>query len=374
VTADDVLLRFEAVGKEFGKTVAVHDCNLEVRRGEIFTLLGPSGCGKTTSLRMVAGLERPDQGCIVFNGRTVANADRGVFVPPHKRNVGMVFQSYAIWPHMSVFENVAYPLRIRGIRGAELRRRVELVLSLVSLDGMGERQVPTLSGGQQQRVALCRAIVYEPDLLLLDEAFSNLDAKLRNQMRVEVKLLQRRLGITVLLVTHDQVEALTLSDRIGVMNNGRLEQVGPAIELYDRPATPFVRDFLGQTLTVRGTVLPSSNGRIAVALAGEGTRAATVYSHTHSLPDVKAGVGVYLSIRPEDVQLEAIEDVDPRSPSNALPGVIQALLFVGDRFEARVLLSTGESVLLQLPRSNRWREGKTVLLTLPEERTHVWPQ
>ena len=197
-----------------------------IQRGEVFTLLGPSGCGKTTTLRLVAGLERPDAGEIMLRGRIVASAAPALFVPPHKRNLGMVFQSYAIWPHLSVFENVAYPLRLRGTPAAALRERVTGVLDLVGLHGLAERAATLLSGGQMQRLALCRALVYEPDLLLLDEPFSSLDAKLREQMRVELKLLQRRLGVTVLFVTHDQVEALSLSDRIAVMQRGRVEQVG----------------------------------------------------------------------------------------------------------------------------------------------------
>jgi ABC-type Fe3+/spermidine/putrescine transport system ATPase subunit len=369
VSSAESLLRFEGVAKVFGKTRAVDSCDLEVRRGEIFTLLGPSGCGKTTSLRMVAGLERPDEGRIVYKGHVVADSQRRLFVPPHKRNIGMVFQSYAIWPHMTVFENVAYPLRLRGIGGAKLRERVERVLSLVSLDGMGDRGVPTLSGGQQQRVALCRAIVYEPELLLLDEAFSNLDAKLRHQMRVEVKILQRRLGITVLLVTHDQLEALTLSDRIGVMDRGKLEQVGPAVDLYDRPATPFVRDFLGQTVTFRGIVVAPSNGRLAVAVDHGAAGAATVYSQTHTLGHVSPGVAVHVSIRPEYIE---VAPADSHS-IGGVPGVIETLLFVGDRYDARVGLGGGESVVVQLPRNSAWAEGQSVLLRLPEERTQVWP-
>ena len=188
--------------------------SLEVRRGEVFTLLGPSGCGKTTTLRLVAGLERPDGGEITLRGRVVASVPRRVFMAPNRRNLGMVFQSYAVWPHMTVFENVAYPLMLRGTKRAVIRDKVERVLGLVGLEGLEARPATLLSGGQMQRLALCRALVYEPDLLLLDEPFSNLDAKLREQMRIEVKLLQRRLGITVLFVTHDQVEALVEGARL----------------------------------------------------------------------------------------------------------------------------------------------------------------
>ncbi len=248
----EAVLSLDGVSKLFGPTPAVDRASLEIRRGELFTLLGPSGCGKTTTLRLVAGLEHPDAGEITLRGRLVASAPRRLFVAPHKRNLGMVFQSYAIWPHMTVFDNVAYPLELRGARRPVIEDKVARVLGLVGLDGLENRSATLLSGGQMQRLALCRALVYEPDLLLLDEPFSNLDAKLREQMRLEVKLLQRRLGITVLFVTHDQVEALSLSDRIAVMQRGRVEQVGPPRRLYERPDSPFVRDFLGQTVIPSG--------------------------------------------------------------------------------------------------------------------------
>src|SRR5438034_3148222 len=228
-----MVLRLDGVTKVFGAVRALDGASLEVERGEIFTLLGPSGCGKTTTLRLVAGLEHPDAGEIALRGRIVASVPRRVFVAPHKRNLGMVFQSYAIWPHMNVFENVAYPLRLRGVKRSVVAEKVTRVLDLVGLAGLDERGATLLSGGQMQRLALCRALVYEPDLLLLDEPFSNLDAKLREQMRVELKVLQRRLGVTVLFVTHDQIEALSLSDRIAVMHRGRVEQVGPPRCLYE---------------------------------------------------------------------------------------------------------------------------------------------
>jgi ABC-type Fe3+/spermidine/putrescine transport system ATPase subunit len=276
---------------------------------------------------MVAGLERPDGGRIVYQDRAVADPARRIFVPPDRRNMGMVFQSYAIWPHMTVADNVGYPLRLRRVPAAERRERVERVLALVGLTGMADRGATNLSGGQQQRVAIARALVYEPELLLLDEPFSNLDAKLRNQMRVEVRMLQRRLGITVLFVTHDQIEALTLSDRIAVMNAGRVEQVGTPAELYDKPATAFVRDFLGQTVTIGGRVF-----------------------------------------RPEEV---AVEPAGP-DRGDAIGGVIETLLFAGDRYEAQVALTDGESVPLLLSRNVSWTEGQAVVLRLPPDRVGLW--
>src|SRR5579859_7154972 len=328
----DSVLHLEAVSKLFGTVRAVDRVSLEVQRGHVFTLLGPSGCGKTTTLRMIAGLERLDEGRIVFAGKTVADAETNAFVPPHKRNLGMVFQSYAIWPHMTVFDNVAYPLRLRHLPKQQIQQKVERVLDLVGMDGFANRPAPDLSGGQQQRVALCRALVYEPDLLLLDEPFSNLDARLRLQMRVEVRLLQQRLGITVLFVTHDQVEALSMSDEIAVLNQGCVEQVGAPSELYDRPTSPFVRDFLGQTIR---------------------------------LPD-------NVWIRPEDVQVTRRNGTIP-SPTS-VEGVIDTLLFVGDRYEAHITLTTGEPMLIPLARAGAWSPGDRVLLSWSNDRAQVWPE
>jgi iron(III) transport system ATP-binding protein len=347
---------------------ALDGVSFDVPRGHVFTLLGPSGCGKTTSLRVIAGLERPGQGSVVFAGRVIADAARGLFVPPHKRNMGMVFQSYAIWPHMTVFENVAYPLQLRGVRGEALRRKVEQVLELVGMAGLADRPAPQLSGGQQQRVALCRALVYEPDLLLLDEPFSNLDAKLRHQMRVELKLLQQRLGITVLFVTHDQLEALSMSDEIAVMNQGHVEQVGAPSELYDQPASPFVRDFLGQTVSLAGQLTSTApEGCIGLRVHD-----ASFYSRHHSLPAVEPGAPVHLSIRPEELVVRQPNGSGQAEP-NSLPGVIETLLFVGDRYEARVALTTGEPLLLPLARSGDWSPGQAVVVSWPAERSHVWP-
>lgn len=311
---------------------AVDQLSLEVERGHVFTLLGPSGCGKTTTLRMVAGLERPDGGRITFGDRTLSDATTQTWSPPHKRNLGMVFQSYAIWPHMTVFDNVAYPLRLRGASKREIQRRVGDVLALVGMEPLAQRPATDLSGGQQQRVALSRALVYEPGLLLLDEPFSNLDAQLRVQMRVEVRMLQQRLGITVLFVTHDQLEALSMSDQIAVLNQGRLEQVGAPGELYDRPASTFVRDFLGRTI--------------------------------RPWPNVW--------VRPEDVQV-AHRNGGVLPSDNAIEGVIDTLLFVGDRYEAHITASSGEAMLLPLARSGAWSPGDAVVVSWSAERAQRWP-
>jgi iron(III) transport system ATP-binding protein len=235
----------EDVSRHFGDVVAVDRVNLSIERGEFVTLLGPSGCGKTTTLRMVAGLEQNTAGRISIGDRVVSDAAAGFFVPPDHRQLGMVFQSYAIWPHMTVFDNVAYPLRIRRRSRAEISDRVRAVLRLVEMESFADRPAPALSGGQQQRVAIARALVFEPEVLLLDEPLSNLDARLRTQMGDEFRALQKRLGITSLYVTHDQEEAMALSDRVVVMESGRILQVGAPEEIYQRPASRAVAAFFG---------------------------------------------------------------------------------------------------------------------------------
>jgi ABC-type Fe3+/spermidine/putrescine transport system ATPase subunit len=369
------VLRLDGVRKLFGGLPAVDGVSLEIARGEIFTLLGPSGCGKTTTLRLVAGLERPDAGEITLRDRLVASVPRRAFVPPHRRNLGMVFQSYAIWPHMTVFENVAYPLELRGVRRGVVLERVAAILELVGLAGLESRAATLLSGGQMQRLALCRALVYEPDLLLLDEPFSNLDAKLREQMRVELKLLQRRLGITVLFVTHDQIEALSLSDRIAVMQRGRVEQVGAPRELYERPASAFVRDFLGQTVILRGVVegLDAASGIVTVAMDGP-LAGSTLRGRAAPDAALAAGAPAHIAIRPEDIEVAITGAAPPEDTgAPALGGTIEALLFVGDRYEARVALGGEQRVLLLLSRARAWREGQRLALVFPPDLVSVWP-
>ena len=234
--------------------------HLEAQHGQLLTLLGPSGCGKTTTLRCIAGLVAPEAGAIAIDGRDIAS------LPTHKRNLGMVFQNYAIFPHLSVYDNVAYGLYGRGLNKTDIRARVEEALSLVELDGYEQRYRHQLSGGQQQRVALARAIVYQPDVLLLDEPFSNLDAKLRKTMRLEVRKLQQRLGLTTVFVTHDQQEALSLSDVVAVMNQGRVEQVGAPAEVYEHPRSEFVADFIGSTNLLPGVVCDHDQGQPVVEI------------------------------------------------------------------------------------------------------------
>ena len=238
-------LKLEHVYKRFGNVTAVGDFNLDVADGEFISFLGPSGCGKTTTLRMIAGFEKPTEGSITIGDQEVSNADKGFFMAPEKRGIGMVFQSYAVWPHMNVIDNVGYPLKIQKVKKEERLQRVMNMLELVHLKEYAERFPNQLSGGQQQRVALARALVAQPSLLLLDEPLSNLDAKLRESMRFEISGIQKKLGITVIYVTHDQSEAMTMSDRIVVMSMGKVQQIGRPYDIYTHPVNQMVADFIG---------------------------------------------------------------------------------------------------------------------------------
>src|SRR5262247_1665884 len=317
-----VAMRLEALWKTYPGNAqpAVKDLTLDVYDGEIVTLLGPSGCGKTTTLRMAVGLEVSDLGDIFFGETAVVISFRRLYLPPNKRNVGMVFQSYAIWPHMTVAENVAFPLKARRFPRKEIGGRVRRALELVGMAGYEERPGPLLSGGQQQRVALARALVTEPRMLLLDEPFSNLDAKLREQMRISVKLLQKRLNIALLFVTHDQIEALSLSNRIALMNLGVVQQQGSPRLLYEAPVNEFVRDFVGKTLLFRGKVLTSNPaGQLAIALAG--ARDCVVFGHCYVPDGMKTGESVYIGVRPEDVEILPALAVTP--PAGMIGAVVQ---------------------------------------------------
>ncbi|MFF1422762.1 ABC transporter ATP-binding protein [Streptomyces sp. NPDC058280] len=364
----EVQLRLSGVTRRFNDVIAVDQIDLEVKAGEIFALLGPSGCGKSTSLRMIAGLEKIDEGSISMRDRALADAGQGTFLPSEKRNIAMVFQSYAIWPHMTVAQNVAFPLRMRRVKRAERRRRVEEILAVTGLEAVADRPATLLSGGQQQRVALARALVYTPDLLLLDEPLSNLDAKLRIQMRREIRRLNQELGITMLFVTHDQDEALSLADRLAVMNKGKVEQVGRPMELYEHPKTPFVRDFLGRLIVVEG-VLAGDAALRRVRLDTGGRRVGEIVG-----PDVPAGlgegdrVGVYL--RPEDVDIKPYDAAEP-APNQVMARVLSSA-YLGDSFEY-VLDIAGSNVLLSAPRRVVHHPGDTVVVEVDPQRAMVWP-
>jgi ABC-type Fe3+/spermidine/putrescine transport system ATPase subunit len=366
-------LRIQNLHKIFGRVVAVERMNLEIAEGEFFTLLGSSGCGKTTTLRMIGGLENPDGGEIHLGGRCLVSGERKLFVKPEKRDMGMVFQSYALWPHMTVYENVVYPLRLRGVKGAEAERKVTDVLGLVGLGGLEDRPAPALSGGQQQRVALARALVFSPKVLLLDEPLSNLDAQLREEMRRELKALQRRVRVTVIFVTHDQIEALSLSDRVAIMKFGRLEQVGTPEEVYYRPATPFVRDFLGKTFLLSGMVSAISDQLVNVEVQGLGpaqlvVQRGNVVSSADGFP--AAGQSVMVAIRPEQVTLSAQRR---DGQANWLEATLQAVHFLGDRCEYTVTLGLDTRVLVS-PASQQLSAGDKIFLQLKPEAMTLWPR
>jgi ABC-type Fe3+/spermidine/putrescine transport system ATPase subunit len=366
-------LRVQDLYKTFDRVVAVNRLNLEIREGEFFTLLGSSGCGKTTTLRLVGGLEKPDGGGIYLGSTCLASESQRLFIKPEKREMGMVFQSYALWPHMTVFENVAYPLKLRGIKGREAEKKVAGILELVGLGGLEERQAPALSGGQQQRVALARALVFSPKVLLLDEPLSNLDAQLREEMRRELKALQQRLDITVLFVTHDQIEALSLSDRIAIMQAGQLEQVGSPEEVYFHPATPFVRDFLGKTFLLPGKVVGMTDHQINVEILQVGVTPLAIQRSGLSAPgngSPAVGQSVMVAIRPEKI---AISGRASEGQPNLMQAKLQAVHFLGDRYEYTVQLGAETRVLVS-PASQHLKAGENVFLELKSEGITLWPR
>ena len=359
------MLRVDALATDYvsdaaQRVHAVADVTFDVPEGRFFTLLGPSGCGKTTTLRSIAGLERPHAGEIVVDGAVVFSAARNVFVAPNRRGFGMVFQSYAIWPHMSVFRNVAFPLLAgtRRVPRDEVRRRVLRVLETVALADVVDRSATQLSGGQQQRLALARALVLEPRLLLLDEPLSNLDAKLRERMRFELKRLQRELRVTTVYVTHDQSEALALSHTIGVMKDGRLQQVGTPREIYARPATEFVADFVGTTNFLQGVVrqFDSSRQRVDV-MTDIGIVVAT------SVDALDVDDRVTLTVRPEDVELSD----EASAPPNRWTATVDQKVYLGESTDFRVKI--GQRLLLARAHSRRTtRVGESLHVAIAPER------
>ena len=366
-----VAVRLEGLWKTYpgGAQPAVRDLSLKVYDGEIMTLLGPSGCGKTTTLRMVAGLEVPDAGDIYFGELPVVMTSRRLYLPPNKRNVGMVFQSYAIWPHMTVAENVAFPLNARRFPRKEIKDRVRRALDLVGMAGFEERPGPLLSGGQQQRVAFARALVTEPRLLLLDEPFSNLDAKLREQMRISVKLLQKRLNIALLFVTHDQIEALSLSNRIALMNFGVVQQQGSPRLLYEKPVNEFVRDFVGRTLLFKGRVqFNDSSGQMAIAV--EGAPDCVVFGRTYNPDGINSGATVHMGVRPEDVKI--LPALESTVPSGMIGGTARAALFIGERIEYQVEVDGQGIILIYGERHKPVEEGSKVWLELRPDGHSAW--
>jgi ABC-type Fe3+/spermidine/putrescine transport system ATPase subunit len=351
--------------KIFGKLTAVDNVSFKVEQGEVVTLLGPSGCGKTTTLRMVAGFEKPNAGEVEIAGRVVVATNRRINVPPEKRDIGMVFQSYAIWPHMTVFENVAFPLNVRRANRQEIKRRVEETLELVGLANFSDRPAILLSGGQQQRVSLARALVYSPSILLLDEPLSNLDAKLREQMRIEIKRLQQQLGFTVLFVTHDQIEAMSLSTRLALMNQGRIEQIGGPQDVYEHPQTPFVEDFLGRILRFRGKIIEKQQGFDVVEFDGLKNVQVRV---PESVDGAEVGKRVLVAIRPEDTRIERNNSANR---DNIIPCEVENILHLGRELEL-VLRVGGRVCTLMVPRERGTELCRSIGLHLPPEHLRVW--
>jgi ABC-type Fe3+/spermidine/putrescine transport system ATPase subunit len=346
----------KGVTKRFGDVVAAGDVNLKIEDGEFFTLLGPSGCGKTTTMRMVAGLEHPDEGRVYFGEKDVTD------LPPYRRNTGMVFQNYALWPHMKVHENVAYGLKVRKFPGDEVKERVQDALDLVKLSGMEDRFPSQLSGGQQQRVALARVLVINPDLLLLDEPLSNLDAKLRVEMREEIKDLQRKLGITTIYVTHDQEEAMVISDRIAIQNYGVIRQVGTPTEIYRRPNDLFIATFIGRGTLLHGRV--EATGEPMRVRAGE----LTLQGYP-SKPDMEfePGYGAACVLRPESFEVKP-----PDEPYNALDGAIEWGAFVGSHTEVRMDVK-GHKLIVDVPPDEDCAVGRSLRVYVSHDDTIFLP-
>jgi spermidine/putrescine transport system ATP-binding protein len=342
--------------KQFSEVIAVDGINLEMPAGEFFSMLGPSGCGKTTTLRMIAGFEQPTSGRILLDG------DDMVFTPPHKRNVNMVFQNYALFPHLNVFDNVAFGLRRHKRPKVNIRQQVAEALELVQLTGLEKRKPSQMSGGQQQRVALARALVLKPAVLLLDEPLGALDAKLRKALQIELKALQEQVGITFIYVTHDQEEALTMSDRIAVMSDGRVEQVGPPQDLYEEPTTTFVADFLGVSNLMTVTARGESNGRCKVEL-GE-------FELHASNGDVSTTGETRMVIRPERVRLEAHESTG----ENRIPGMVERVVYLGNANQIIVGLAHGERIQALVQNTGdelTYRQGDPVKAYMPAEALRV---
>jgi len=340
-----------------GAVHAVQGIDISVGEGEFYTLLGPSGCGKTTTLRCIAGLEAPSGGEIAIDDQTVYSAARGISVPTHRRDIGMVFQSYAIWPHMSVFQNAAFPLQEMRPRPdrATIRERVGKALALVQLAGLENRPAPFLSGGQQQRLALARALVKEPKVLLLDEPLSNLDAKLREETRVELRELVKRLGITTVYVTHDQLEALTMSDTVAVMEAGRIAQTASPVDIYKHPANPFVASFIGQTNFIAGTVAQAPQ-----ATAGLGVVRTASGAIRCALPDgTREGQEVTVVVRPEDVHVTTA----PSDHENTFEGRVEAVVYMGEALDCQVALGE-ERLRLRLHPSSPVAPGQSIRLAM----------
>lgn len=359
-----VTVRLENVSKQFGSVLAVDDVSLEVKEGEFFTLLGPSGCGKTTTLRMIAGFYKLDGGKIYFS-KTLIND-----IPPHKRDTGMVFQNYALWPHMDIFSNVSFGLQMRKISREEIKRRVLNILNAVGMKGMEYRSPGQLSGGQQQRVALARALVIEPQVLLLDEPLSNLDAKLRVEMRTEIRRIQREFAITTIYVTHDQEESLSISNRIAVMNEGKLVQIGTPREIYENPVNKFVAQFIGSTNFLKGTILSFKD-----PYATLDTKFGKVVAYKGKIQNLKENSEVLCSVRPEAIKL--YQKTEEKGPSNTISGKVELLTYLGDMVRYQIQLDDTDQIfnatIQNIGGTKVFEIGEKVTITFSQENVHLIP-
>lgn len=333
----DNVVKLRTVTKQFGDITAVNDANLEIERGELITLLGPSGCGKTTTLRMIAGFETPTQGIVELNGNDVSN------VPPYERNIGMVFQYFALFPHMTVADNIAFGLKMNGVDRSEINDRITEVLEMISLPDVGDRYPKNLSGGQQQRVALARSLVVEPDVLLLDEPLSSLDKKLREEMRMEIMRLHRELDVTMVYVTHNQTEALAISDRMAVMNDGHIRQVGSPTEVYQKPVEEFVADFIGSANLISGTVA-AKDGAYELSTEVDSDITAGLGTPVDDR-ELDTGDSVTVLLRPEEMSLQT----GASDGSNTLTGTLREITYLGSSAEYFVELASGTEVQITSP-------------------------
>ncbi len=354
-------VRIERLSKSYGEVPALKELSLAVASAEMLVLVGPSGCGKTTCLRCLAGLERPTAGRITIGERTVTAIEDGIFVPPEQRQIGMVFQSYAVWPHMTVFENVAYPLRAMGTQRNAVKPRVEEALRLVQLGHLAERYSSQLSGGQQQRVALARSLVAEPALLLFDEPLSNLDANLRTQMRIEIKELQKKLGFTGVYVTHDQAEALAIADRVAIMEQGVLRQVGTPRDVYDHPANSFVASFMGSTNLLRARVKERSGTGAAIEIEGGFSLS------VEQAGDFAAGEKAMVSARPECL---ALLPAGSAAGVGVWPGTVTLATFIGDVTIYRVQVGA-HTLEVRAPANTSYEPGAAVAVKPDAQRCRL---
>jgi len=337
--SDDPIVRFVGIGKTYDGVIrVVDDLHLDIRRGEFLTLLGPSGSGKTTTLMLLAGFETPTAGEILLEGRSLSR------VPPYQRNIGMVFQNYALFPHMTIAENIGFPLSVRGLPGAEIAKRVERALDMVQLGGYAERRPAQLSGGQQQRVAVARALVFEPKLILMDEPLGALDKQLREQMQLELRRLHRRLGVTMTYVTHDQAEALTMSDRIAVFHRGRIQQLDTPERMYEHPKNAFVARFIGENNRFDGRLEAVTDGRCTIRIAP----ADTCIDATLVEP-VGSGGAVTVSLRPERVQVHAAGHTIGAHTGCRMAGLLREIIYLGDHVRARVALAGNDDFMVKRP-------------------------